>query len=262
MIDFLKMVRWPAPVAALVAAMLAVGVSMGGATVAAQEAEVKPGGPPTEAPVIYRSHTIRTGLVIFWKPTAETDLHDVVDGVTGYQIDMRVIGQSNWLGDEKHRLTRWVRVYAHHYVNSPGPYEYRVRAFNSHGDGPWSEVYRRSSEASVAPEPQAPAKGVRKGRGVSRLKAVPDGEGTAIVSWKAPNGAAGPCVPGTTPQYRYRYWSGSMPKGAETSDTSRNSVTLSGLDPGVEYTVVVRSYSPTCDSWSKPRKVSWVQSGG
>ncbi len=262
MIDFLKTVRWSAPVAALVAAMLAVGVSMGGGTVAAQESEVKPGSPPTEAPVIYRSHTIPTGLVIFWKPKAGAAIGDVVDGVTGYQFDMRVIGQSNWLGDEKHRLKHLVRVYAHHYANHDGPYEYRVRAFNSHGDGPWSEVYRRPSEGSVAPAPVAPADGVRKGRGVSRLKVVPVGEGTATVSWKEPKGAAGPCVPGATPQYRYRYWSGSMPRGAEASDTPRNSVTLSGLDPGVEYTVVVRSYSPTCDSWSKPRKVSWVQSGG
>ena len=114
-------------------------------------------------------------------------------------------------------------------------YHVRVRAANTHGNGPWSPS--ATLKAGLPAAPAAPS--------------VTGGAAQLSVSWSAPS-ANGSAI--TDYDVRYREKATPAPAWTETADTSSSTTrtaTITGLRDGMEYEVQVRAGSSVGDGpWS------------
>ncbi len=286
--------------ALLAAAVMAVTASAAqaqGSTPTPQnsQTEVPPtpaSSPPTEAPVIITHWVSNQSLVLRWQGVDD-------DSITGQEIQSRPSKGSEWLPSRIVEVGPLTIAFAYMYTSGlsrgalpPGvEHDFRIRAVNPAGAGPWSNVYKAGTSGST-PEPTTPepTEG-NSGQGgestpvpantpmpkknrplkVRHLTVTPAEGTTATVSWTRSwaGNKERRCSPANPQQYRYKVvlWDPGVKVKDLTvvidfTNTSNKTVSLSGLVPGTEYAVLVFSRSDECNNWSKFRRVIWTQPGG
>ena len=164
------------------------------------------------APVGVAGNTI---VELTWAaaPTADADQ------VSGYHVQRRVAGSDAWADVTANTGTSLTRLTVRSLANGRG-YEFRVRAINADGAGPWSDA-----SAAVTPRSDRPG---APGRPVGTA-----GNGEVDLQWAAPQSDGGGEIVGYQVELSTdgQNWSVAIPD----TRSSLTSVTVQGLVNGTSY---------------------------
>ncbi len=233
------------------------GVSLTGAFgvnhASAQDRDDEAASAPSQAPEIVRVIPLnRSGhytITVVWRGIEDAS-------VTGYELQRRRAGSGNWVT----AFSGHARQIA---FNNSGlttglKYEFRVRARNGEGPGPWSEVRPKFS-----PEELKRAPVLRRAGPVNdmwhKTWVSPHGTSQVQIFWRHQGVVEGRCTVYNDAKYRFRFFEQGKLAESKLQETSSTSHVFVGVTPGKRYVMMVRAYSDECRNWSKIKRISWLQ---